>query len=459
MRCANLTPGFALTGAFVHFGFATAWALPQQGLEAGISVYLRPDSRYPSGSHKRDWLESRTKQLNDPQLAQVPQLQRWFRVETGGHYGWVAEDHVLTELKLSSIARTLRDEPDRSAPQLDALRKRRIPKNSQFIILETTGTWSRGRVLGNHDAHQDTWILNETLKRDSGNQIERGMVFRSTALRAAPLKTARPITRLEEGEEFSVVRSQFADGTTWLEIQLESTSAWLDRRDVWLSIDLLDGSIRTRISGLELRSSPFPDSDVIKRLSMTEKLKVLNSKYLRWGNVRVPEHGLLWWPISDDFIDQPGLLPPMKITTSDLLSRGLYDIVAGERETGLRFASARGVFRSRDGREWSKIPKFEDKNYPIATSSNGWVFVGPYVSRDQGMNFEQWIRWDILVETVKRTTGASLSRIRLSNIIARAKDFPGRDEIQIELDLGRSQPVQLMTDDLGRSWRVLSNFN
>lgn len=436
-----------------------AGAAPYPGLDPGIPVYLRPDSRYPSGVHKRDWLESRTRPTTDGQSLQIPQLQRWFRVETGGQYGWLAEDHLLTALKLSSIARTIRDEPDRSAPQLDALRKRRIPKNSQVIILETNGSWSRGRVLGNNDAHQDSWLLNEALKRDPGNQIERGMVFRKSALRATPMKSSRSIATLDEGEEISVVRSQFADGLTWLEVQLDTTSAWLDRRDVWLSMDLLDGSARAGVSGLELRSSPLPNADVVKRVARTEKLRVLTTKYLRWGYVRVPEHGDLWWPISDDIVDQPGFLPPMKITTSDLLSRGLYDMVAGDRETGLRFASARGVFRTRDGREWSKIPKFEDKNYPLTTSSNGWIFAGPYLSRDQGNSFEQWIRWDILVETVKRTTGSSLSRVRISNIVARAKDSPGQDEIQIELDLGRSQPLQLMTDDLGRTWQVLSKTN
>lgn len=442
-------------GLLVSFDAASA---PPPNLDPGIPVYLKPDSRYPSGLHKRDWLESRTKNSGDSQM------QRWFRVETGGQYGWVAEDHVLTALKLSSIARTTRDEPDRSAPQLDALRKRRIPKNSQVIILETTGSWSRGRVLGDSDSHQDSWILNEALKRDPGNQIERGMIFRPTSLRASPQKSARPIAKMEEGEEISVIRTQFSDGLTWIEVQLETTSAWLDRRDVWLSLDLIDGSARSRVPGLELRSSPYPNSDVVKRLAMSEKLKVLTTKYLRWGHVRIPEHGYLWWPISDDVVDQPGFLPPMKISTGDLLTRGLYDMVAGDRDTGLRYASARGVFRTRDGREWSKIPKFEDKNYPLATTSNGWIFVGPYLSRDQGANFDQWIRWDILVETVKRTTGSSLSRVRISNIIARVRDknsdktsdTNGSDEIQIELDLGRSQPLQLITEDLGRSWQVLS---
>lgn len=440
------------------FGLLTPFAVmaaPHPNLDPGIPVYLKPDSRYPSGVHKRDWLESRTKDSGDSQM------QRWFRVETGGQYGWVAEDHVLTALKLSSIARTVRDEPDRSAPQLDALRKRRIPKNSQVIILETQGSWSRGRVLGDSASHQDSWLLNEALKRDSGNQIERGMVFRPTSLRASPQKSARTIAKMEEGEEISVIRTQFSDGLTWIEVQLETTSAWLDRRDVWLSLDLADGSARSRVPGLELRSSPYPNADVVKRLSMAERLKVLTTKYLRWGHVRIPEHGYLWWPISDDIVDQPGFLPPMKISTGDLLSRGLYDMVAGDRDTGLRFASARGVFRSRDGREWSKIPKFEDKNYPLATTSNGWIFVGPYLSRDQGANFDQWIRWDILVETVKRSTGSMLSRVRISNIIARANsgdgDRPGAgDEIQIELDMGRSQPLQLITEDLGRTWQVLS---
>lgn len=416
----------------------------------GIPVYLRPESRYPSGFHARDWLEARTRDSRDAAM------QRWFRVQHAGQYGWVAEDHILTSLKLSSIARTVRSEPDRSAPSLDALRARRIPKGSQVIILETTGSWSRGRVLGESTPNHDSWILNEALVRDQGNQIERGVVFRETPVRLQAKNTSAPIDRLPIFKEISIIKSKFADGHLWLEFQTEAGSAWIDRRDAWLPVDLEDGSARTLVPGLELRSSPYPNSDIIKNLQGPEILKVIDTRYLRWGYVKVPEHGFLWWPISDDRVDQPGFAPPMKVSTTDLLNRAVFDMVASDAVPGLRFASAKGIFKSRDGREWSKIAKFEEKNYPLAVTKSGVILIGPYLSHDHGESFEQWIRWDRLIETIKTETGMPPARLRISNVSVINDNSSAKDNIEIQLDVGRSSPVKMRTQDRGLKW-VLQN--
>lgn len=430
---------------FLNLAAFNAHAAIATSQEPGIPVYLRPESRYPSGFHARDWLEARTRDSRDAAM------QRWFRVQHAGQYGWVAEDHILTSLKLSSIARTIRNEPDRSAPSMDALRARRIPRNSQVIILETTGSWSRGRVLGDSTPNHDSWILNEALVRDQGNQIERAVVFRETPVRLLAKASSAPIDRLPMFKEISIIKSKFADGHLWLEFQTEAGTAWIDRRDAWLPIDLADGSVRTIVTGLELRSSPYPNSDIIKHLNGPEILKVIDTKYLRWGYVKVPEHGFLWWPISDDRVDQPGFIPPMKVSTSDLLNRAIFDMVASEAVPGLRFASAKGIFKSRDGREWSKIPKFEEKNYPLAVTKSGLILIGPYLSRDHGESFEQWIRWDRLVETVKTETGIPPARLRISNVtVINEKLF------EVQLDVGRSSPVRMRTADRGFKW-ILQN--
>lgn len=410
---------------------------------ADIPVYLKHDSRFPSGLHPRSWLESRTTEN---------QIQRWFRVTTGTTYGWLSEDHVLTQLKLTSIARTIREEPDRSAPQMDSLRETRIPKNSQVIILEVLGSWSRVRVLSETAPNHDSWILNETLVRDQENQIQRGVTFRDTPLRLGPSRAKIPHDRLPSFKEVAVLNTVKVDGVSWVEIQVENGSAWIDRKNIWLAEDLSGGIARPLQAGLELRSSPLPHADVIKRLDGSESLKIVDSKYLRWGKVKVPEHGSLWWPISDDPAEGPDAIPPLKMSTQDLVGRNIYDMALSPSVPGLRFASARGVFRSRDGVEWSIIPKFESDNYPIAVAKNGLLFVGPYVSSDHGEKFEQWIRWDRLIETIKRGTGSPPAKLRLSAL--KSIDDEGKS-LQLVLDVGRSKPVRIGTSDRGLSWRIL----
>ncbi len=430
--------------AFLGLTILIALCLLTHGhARADIPVYLKPDSRFPSGFHPREWLESRSKES---------QVQRWFRITTDGTYGWLAEDHVLTTIKLSSIARMTRDEPDRSLPMLDALRNRRIAKNSQVIILEVAGSWSRARVLGEGVPNHDSWILNEALTRDAGNQIERGMTSRSTPLRLSPKQDTKPFDQMPAFKEFSVLNSVSNSTGHWIEVQVDQGSAWIERKNVWLPQDLRDGSIRAMQPGLELRSSPQPNADIVKRLGGTEILKVINSKYLRWGKVKVPEHGWLWWPISDDRTEGQGAIPPLKLSTKELLGRNIYDMASSESIPGLRFASAKGVFKSRDGIEWSMIPSFEDKNYPIVIAKSGLLFVGPYLSNDNGENFEQWIRWDVLVETLKKETGSAAARVRLSSL--EILDADGKS-VQILLDIGKSKPVRINTSDRGLSWKVL----
>jgi SH3-like domain-containing protein len=413
-----------------------------QTVRADVPVYLNLESRYPSGVHPREWLEARTKET---------QVQRWFRVVVDGAYGWLPEDHLLTEMKLTSIARMLHDEPDRSQPLMDSLRSRRIPKGTQVIILETVGSWSRGRVLGEDAPNQDSWILNEALRRDTGMQIERGVTFREASLHLSPSKKIKPIDRFAAYKEVSVLNSISNSGGDWLEVQIDNGTAWLERGNVWLPRDLKNGSVRALHTGLELRSSPLPQADIVRRLAGTEVLNIVNSKYLRWGKVKVPEHGWLWWPISDDRLDGPNAIPPLKLSTQDLIGRNIYDMAASESVPGLRFASAKGVFKSRDGIEWSMIPKFENQNYPIVVAKTGSLFVGPYVSTDHGENFEQWIRWDRLVEALKRQTGLPPSRMRISKL--QTLDADG-NSIELTLDFGRSKPVQIETRDRGLNWKL-----
>lgn len=409
---------------------------------ADIPVYLNLESRFPSGVHPRDWLEARTKET---------QIQRWFRVVVDGSYGWLAEDHVLTEIKLSSIARMTHDEPDRSEPQMDSIRNRQIAKGSQLIILETTGSWSRGRVLSEDAPNHDSWILNEALARDPGIQIERGVTFRDAPLRLSPKSSVKAIDRLAAFTPISILKSVANSHGQWLEIQHETGTVWIERKNVWLPQDLKGGSARALQPGLELRSSPLPHADLVKRLVGTEVIKIIGSKYLRWGKVNVPEHGWLWWPISDDRLDGPNAIPPLRLTTQDLVGQNIFDMASSQSVPGLRFASANGIFKSRDGVMWSMIPKFENRNYPIAVAKSGSVFVGPYVSNDHGESFEQWIRWDRLIEALKRNTRAAPVRMRISAL--HTLDADGKS-IQLTLDVGRTKPIQIETHDRGITWKL-----
>ncbi|MBK7892944.1 MAG: SH3 domain-containing protein [Bdellovibrionales bacterium] len=465
---ANLSLETKLAARFPSMPLITALVaalgvtLGSSSAEAGIPVYLKPESRFASGQYARPWLEARTKDI---------QLQRWFRVWTKTAdrrtvYGWIAEDHVLTQLRLSSIARLTRNEPDRSEPSLDSLRGGRIPKGAQVIILERSGFWSRVRILGenapNKELSRDSWILNEALVRDPNNQVEKAYVIQSTPIRLQPNLKVKPIESFDPHREVNVVS---ADGA-WLEVQIDARqmslgldiqTGWIERKNVWLSSDLISTggeNVRPLFAGLELRSAPLPDANVVTLLSGTEALHLLGSQYLKWGQVRVPNHGALWWPITDGH-EADAAAPPMTLSTQELVSRSLFDLAASHSIPGFKIASAKGVFQTTDGKTWKKISSFEEKNFPVAITGSSpeklALFVGPFLSTDQGRTFSEWIRWDRLVQSIKTKTGLPPNRMRLSAL--EMIDDSGQ-KIRLTLDLGRAKPVVVSTKDRGANFTV-----
>lgn len=428
--------------------------------QAETQVYLKPESRFSSGQYARPWLEARTKEI---------QIQRWFRVWTKTAdrrtvYGWIAEDHVLTQLRLSSIARLTRNEPDRSKPTLDSIRGHQIPKDSQAIILERIGSWSRVRVLGESSLNRDSWVLNEALTRDPGNQVEKAYVIQSTPIRLQPQLNAKPIESFDPHQEINVLSS---DGK-WLEVQIDSQqrnteiqSGWIERKNVWLSSDLISfhgknisENVRPLFAGLELKSAPLPDANVVARLNGTEALHILGGHYLKWGQVRIQDHGTLWWPITDVH-ENDMATPPMTLSTQELVSRSLFDLAASHSIPGFKIASAKGVFQTTDGKSWKKISSFEEKNFPVAITGSSAeklaLFVGPFLSTDQGKTFSEWIRWDRLVQSIKTKTGLPPNKVRLSAL--EMMDDSGQ-RIRLTLDLGRAKPVIVSTKDRGANFTV-----
>src|SRR4051812_13128629 len=107
MRHCALRAVFLFLPAFCS---APTWATP---------VYLRPNSLFPSGHYERAWLEKRTRE---------EEIKNWYHVQTAsGSFGWIAEDHALTALKLSAAAFTAHEASLRREPRLESVTGRKIP--------------------------------------------------------------------------------------------------------------------------------------------------------------------------------------------------------------------------------------------------------------------------------------------------------------------------------------------
>ncbi len=404
-------------------------------------VYLKLESRFPSGHHPRRWLETRTKDV---------QFQQWFRVKTkDSAYGWLPEDHLITSLHLASQAELTEDTPTRTEMDMDALGPEILPKKSKLIVIETNGSWVLAKPLAKPES-DESWFPSSILKADLDVASRRAFLPAKTSVFVLPGLHARVQTQIKSSRFAAVVREQ----RDWLEVRLGSVGQGFVRRDDVLSVRSLGHQgARPLFDLAALRSAPLPYADLVRSLSANADLRILATRSLRWGQANIRDIGDIWWPITDEAEEAEAAALRERMTTSQIFKRKIFDMASSPAMPALKFVSAEGVFRTSDGREWTRIPIFQDKNYPIAIAGGGSIFIGPYLSDDHGETFQQWIRWDILISTLKKLTSAPRG---LQILEIRPQDAAGRRVI-LKLNVGLESPVLVITDDQGISWRPVDS--
>lgn len=405
---------------------ATAHATP---------VYLRPDSRFPSGHYTRKTLEDRNIGV---------QFQRWFRVETKDHsFGWIPEDHLLTSLKLSTSATTTDDTPFRIEPEFDALTGFIAKKGMTVSIKEINGSWAKVETESS-----TFWLPTSSLKANLTKGSFKAYVRAPAFIHVAPNTQSRILVHARTARYVSIQK----ENATWIEVRLPSgATGFVRRADVVLMGDLGPEGARPLFDMAALRSAPLPFADVLKSLPLSAKLKIVRHRELRWGRAQLKDLGEIWWPMTDENDDVTPLVSRERLTTKQLFKRKVFDMASSPAIPALKFVSAEGVFRTNDGREWSRIPIFENKNYPIAIAGDGQIFIGPYMSDDHGETFQQWIRWDRLVAKLRQVPASGGLRI----LEVKPLDAAGL-KVMVKLDVGLSDLVHVQTTDQGQSWQLLS---
>lgn len=407
-------------------------------------VYLKTESKFPSGHYSRSWLEGRTKKV---------QFQRWIRVQTKDKaYGWLPEDHLITSLKLASQGVLTEDVPARTVPELDAIDGRpMLAKGTKIVLLEVQGSWARGFPVA---AGREVWIPTESIAPDLKAPITKAFVHVKANLYVMPGPFSRVSSRIREASFVEVVKIM----PGWLEVRSGVLRGYLRSHDVTTAEDLGEKEARPAFELASLRSAPLPYADLIRTLPLSSRLIQLATKTLRWGQVRAGDLGDVWWPINEDFEEDSAtgaaLASREKLPTSSIFARKIFDMASSPAIPSLKFVSARGVYRTIDGQEWTKLSLFQDKNYPIAIAPAGAVFVGPFISDDHGETFQQWIRWDSLVATLRDQKASSALGSSLQILDIRPQDASGR-RVQLRLNIGSGGELRVQTDDQGVSWRAL----
>lgn len=211
-----------------------------------------------------------------------------------------------------------------------------------------------------------------------------------------------------------------------------------------------------------LRSSPQPSAEIVATLPRGSSVQRVADTILRWGRARGKSLGhtwkdsekSVWWPMSES--TETGSIAKKSIelrplSTAEVFKRKIFDLAASPTQPERQLASAKGVFRTVDGRMWERIPEFGELNYPVAYSRSGAAFVGPYVSNDGGKTFEQFVKWDALVDAIK--TAFEVDPDRMKILETKPLDASGT-RVRLNLEIGAGQIAVATTEDFGSTWTV-----
>lgn len=404
-----------------------------------VPVYLAPDSLFPSGHYNRDWLKDRTKLRTD---------QRWYKVRAkSGVIGWVAEDHVLSKLLLSSYARTQSVVQLRLETRAESRQVATLSAGQRVRLLSRNGRWFEAQVEGT----TTTGFLTSDQIRPDLDSPALGYAKERTEIVSGPQIRSETLASVQPGERIEVVRG--TPDSAWVIAKKRNLTGWVRRAHLILREDVPVNAVLALRSALPLRRESVPFAEPNGNAAYLETLSIVDSRTEEWGRVAIKGDGEVWWPMTERVLAPGEAAPrPTRVTTTELFRRKLSDLATLQGSRTLQIASADGIYRTNDGKQWQRIDQFRDENHPIAISASGRVFVGPYVSDDGGQTFREFIRWDRLVDTIRRRWQPDEHKIRILEV----KPADGRGtHIELALDIGLKEKIRVYSADDGQTWRTL----
>lgn len=442
-RSANVKAGMSRRFR-CPLGFARSFALASLLMASnalGVPVYLEIESRYPTGQIPRIQLEEKTDMV---------QLQRWIQVRSGSTQGWLPETALLTSLDLASVVRLRESAPARLSPELEGSFQTILRQGQTARLVGRRGSWA----LLDYGSPTRAWVPRESLIPETqvGPTSSRSWAFAQALLPVfrGPAIGSRLLAHIGRFEKVSVL-SRSADF---------ALIEWGPVRG-YAPIKLLLTSERSNEAlvreSARLRAAPLPFADDLGPVRVGERVSVLASQVLRWGRADLRETGRIWWPIAeggDRWANDPvNGEPRVELSYEQLLLRPISARIQTDARPGFEVVSADGVFVTFDGRRWRQINQFGRRNYPLAATPNGTIFVGPHRSRDFGDTFEQWVRWDRLVAALKPVHRQAFDRLQVLAVMPRDSDG---QVIDMRMQIHGSLRVLARSRSGGLGWSVVS---
>lgn len=298
------------------------------------------------------------------------------------------------------------------------------------------------------DSKTFAWTSEDTVLTRA-NLLGRAFVATPSGFYSEARHKSEYIKTLEAGEYVTLV----GDAGEFLKVRTaEGAMGFTPKTNCMTAQTMTANDVLFVRSGIILRSAPTPDSAEIRRSEKFARHRVVETATLKWGRVEVAGKGSVWWPV-DEGHKISTKTNWQKFSASDVfLKRKIFDLAASPTVPNLRFASANGIFRTLNDKQWEKIPQFNNQNHPIAVSKSGRLFVGSLYSDDHGESFHSFVRFDQLVSSLKSRWKINPHRFKFLEV---KPVSDSGSELILKVDIGLKKPVQAITRDSGITWAAL----
>lgn len=428
-------------------------AILEPSLEMAIPFYKAPNSPFPSGQTRKSTL--------------VQSQQGGF---TDFHYSamWgqkrieVKNEHILRELDVAYRARARKKTSLQLMAELNSSVVLEL-QHGQIVEIESMrGVWARVRASSLHKGYV---LLTDLENTEDDNGVLLGLtdviLKKAPDAKAGKVVTIPALTRMQlisYSGEYAFVKTNSKSGYVALRDVVGRSDfaqwAWHPARKRWHAVRHRNGSQIVLAGDEKLHINQFSAFKGLKNRALISgdhpvagrgaRVELIEPTAVKWTQSIVKDHGAVWW--KTDLLEKAH--DDTTITTAELMKKQLKGI-SFDPKTKKGLASAGGVYRTLDGKNWTKVAFFGQDNWPVSLHSSGVWFVGHYRSTDEGLTFKPTIKWSDLVETLQTGRNKALTHFRVLDV-----ENMSKTHVALKVDTGITI-VKIKAPVLGNHWTLL----
>ena len=446
---------------FITFASPAAMAALPTNAETAISFFRDKYSLFPSGQASRSSLEGKL---------QRSEMESSFRCAWDKRQFMLRADQIIRDIQVSRFVTTQQETQLLFTDKNQKMASKNLPLNTSLEIIRTTDFWA---LVKTKNTSQLGWVPLHVLRTkhdDTGvftNLIE-------TYLRKEPQRKSAVLAKLPPQQR--VLPLEFHKN--FLKVQYESQVGYVDithfvsRADFanlayhpkhnWVTVVYRNNDMIVTNDGRSLPLNEIlgyatnPQRGIMKKPEkasppLRARVEILKHEIQIWAQSKLAGHGSIWWKKKELLFNQERDDKGTTITTEQLLKREIHSIAFEGKDSLKGLVSSEGIYRTEDGQTWTLIPQFGKKNHPVSIHPNGTWFVGPFKSRNKGIDFEPFIRWDQIAKTIENHFNHNPKVLKLTKI----ESLPN-SRVLIQVDTG-TYKIRLKSYIGDLHWDVLRN--